>query len=962
MEKSPNLNNSKTKYNGEPLRGDSINSERKTESKTDSPFFNNKNNDHDFLADALDSLIPLEELNGISYFIVPNLKILHKMAVLALRIMNLIFNSSQATSEKETLLTLLYGKKEMSGINKTSSNETDVHENFSQLVSLFLKLWFGHFNKKAFNNADPSSTYNINQIKKKDVFLSYSDVFEIFNKYPVYDDLLLLPTPLLYNQFLFFFHNNKLIVEANLEMELRANHINNDVNGNSSNVNGNDNSINNDFFTTINNSSVNNTTAFELFMKNMNLQKDADFSVNFPEFSNNDNTSLLEEELFESESYSAHNYINTVLSIPFKVQYHMFQLLQKINFCMFMLISLRLTPHDLTVVDKFAMEAMNGNIQPIRNSKKFKPNNNLTASQLQLQNLNKCNSNEDYYSGKGTFRFFELDTKKLIESSGLINSATAKLISDRAIISDGDSYQIFMDEYQSRLYNSMYDGNSVRSIKKLMKGHINILVEFKTQVFIYELEKYNLFKFHNFESDLSNNTNEETEILNGVFDIDKVVSVIKYLKKTQDRNVINGTEQTLIDKLKIRKSNIGKKICLNDDFSKLVNIQDLIKHYEWFDFVVLFVQFLQKKFFQMNLPNTHTASSSASRLNPNLSSAINKKNKEVEANSLVNLFNTNQSSASTIFYSNSNTNSVVTTPMEYFSEPSTPQCNTHYSGSANSSVGPPSVRVSYSGTGATTPLYKDFNGQISQQNGYVHSPQNSVSTHLMSPAIFLTTNDTTTPSRQDIIATEKESPLISMANGITANVKRKVSRNLWTKEEENALIQGLKICGPSWSQILELYGTGGSVSEALKNRKDLQLKDKARNWKVWLYSSDIRTIPPYFHKVTGGVERSVTGGYKIKRLMFLNNNNNNNTQQTPCKATAKSESVPATPKAPTPGKRKNYKSISLKLEKFLYKQEDLALAQQIQNKYGTNFIISEDVDIETFNSELIKEIEELKIR
>lgn len=938
MDASDDLKGIKRNYNGEPIE---FKSSSHKQPQDDAESMENIEN-LDFLADSLESLMRLEKLDEISHFIVPNLKILHKMAILALRIMNLIFSSSQATSEKESLLTLLYGKKAEFDDSKDSDG-TDSHESFEQLLSLFMKLWFGHFNKKAYNFMDESTAYSISQIKKKDVFLSYGDVFEIFKKYPIYDDLLLLPTPLLYNQFLFFFHNNKSIVEANLEMELRANHINNDVNGNISRAN----SHNADPFLLMNNNSINNTAAFELFIKNMDFQKDSDFGDSHAGLPKNDEN-LLDDDLFDNGLHNTHSYSNNVLSIPFKVQYHMFQLLQKINFCMFMLMSLRLTPHDLTVVDKFSMEAMNGNIQPIRNSKKFKPNSNLTVSQIQLQNLNKCNADGDFASANGAYRFFELDTKKLIESSGMLDPTTAGHINDKALISDGDTYQIFMDEYQTRLYNSMYDGNSVRSIKKIMKGHINIFVEFKTQVFVYELEKYNIFKKHNSQQGLLNIGNDETGILNNVFDMDKVIADIQYLKKPQDRNIINGTEQTLIDKLKIRRSNISKKISLNDDFSRLINIQDLIKHYEWFDFVVLFVQFLQKKFFQI----------SSSKV---IISAAEKTRKFIDGSHLANMFASTSSSASTIFSNNSNSNSVASTPMEYFSAPSTPQCNTHYSFSANSSVGPPSVKINGGSTCTATPLCKNSNSRMSLQSGNGPSPKNSTSPILMPPAIFLTANNTPTQYKPDGITSEKGSPLISMNSVISKNTKRSVSRNLWTKEEETALIQGLKICGPSWSQILELYGTGGFVSEALKNRKDLQLKDKARNWKVWLYSSDIKTIPPYFYKVTGGVERSVTGGYKIKRLLFLNNcgGNSEHLSNTP-------KAVSRTPKSATPGKKKdmnkkkNYKGIALKLDKFLYKDEDVALAKRVEIKYGTNFILSQSMDIKDFNFELMQEINELK--
>ncbi|CCJ29192.1 unnamed protein product [Pneumocystis jirovecii] len=54
-------------------------------------------------------------------------------------------------------------------------------------------------------------------------------------------------------------------------------------------------------------------------------------------------------------------------------------------------------------------------------------------------------------------------------------------------------------------------------------------------------------------------------------------------------------------------------------------------------------------------------------------------------------------------------------------------------------------------------------------------------------------------------------------------------RRPWSKEEEQALFAGLdQVKGPHWSQILTLYGAGGTISEALKDRNQVQLKDKAR--------------------------------------------------------------------------------------------------------------------------------------
>ncbi|EFR00269.1 telomeric DNA-binding factor trf1 [Nannizzia gypsea CBS 118893] len=76
-------------------------------------------------------------------------------------------------------------------------------------------------------------------------------------------------------------------------------------------------------------------------------------------------------------------------------------------------------------------------------------------------------------------------------------------------------------------------------------------------------------------------------------------------------------------------------------------------------------------------------------------------------------------------------------------------------------------------------------------------------------------------------------------------------RRPWTTEEENALMAGLdRVKGPHWSQILSMFGPGGTISEALKDRNQVQLKDKARNLKLFFLKSGIE-VPYYLKFVTG---------------------------------------------------------------------------------------------------------------
>ncbi|KAL8974196.1 MAG: hypothetical protein Q9197_001570 [Variospora fuerteventurae] len=76
-------------------------------------------------------------------------------------------------------------------------------------------------------------------------------------------------------------------------------------------------------------------------------------------------------------------------------------------------------------------------------------------------------------------------------------------------------------------------------------------------------------------------------------------------------------------------------------------------------------------------------------------------------------------------------------------------------------------------------------------------------------------------------------------------------RRPWTQEEENALMHGLDhVKGPHWSQILAMYGPGGTLNETLKDRNQVQLKDKARNLKLFFLKSGIE-VPYYLQFVTG---------------------------------------------------------------------------------------------------------------
>ena len=84
-------------------------------------------------------------------------------------------------------------------------------------------------------------------------------------------------------------------------------------------------------------------------------------------------------------------------------------------------------------------------------------------------------------------------------------------------------------------------------------------------------------------------------------------------------------------------------------------------------------------------------------------------------------------------------------------------------------------------------------------------------------------------------------------------------RRPWTTEEENALMAGLdRVRGPHWSQILAMFGPGGTINESLKDRNQVQLKDKARNLKLFFLKSGIE-VPYYLKYVTGDLKTRAPG-------------------------------------------------------------------------------------------------------
>lgn len=116
------------------------------------------------------------------------------------------------------------------------------------------------------------------------------------------------------------------------------------------------------------------------------------------------------------------------------------------------------------------------------------------------------------------------------------------------------------------------------------------------------------------------------------------------------------------------------------------------------------------------------------------------------------------------------------------------------------------------------------------------------------------TNETFNDLTNSLLPSEIQEQQIHIKLNPRANSNKNLQRRPWTREEEKALRHALELKGPQWSTILELFGNGGKISESLKNRTQVQLKDKARNWKMFFLKNGL-PIPSYLQRVTGDLDR-----------------------------------------------------------------------------------------------------------
>ncbi|KAJ6144572.1 hypothetical protein N7470_008467 [Penicillium chermesinum] len=187
------------------------------------------------------------------------------------------------------------------------------------------------------------------------------------------------------------------------------------------------------------------------------------------------------------------------------------------------------------------------------------------------------------------------------------------------------------------------------------------------------------------------------------------------------------------------------------------------------------------------------------------------------------------------------------------SSKTTPPLNNHSNNTTSSllcsnisiALPPPGGYQQQSPLPSATPTFQQYNPNAAQS---MQARQNGISTNFYYPPehphVSQTQPTQVLYERARMAASAKSSPA-SRKSGLPSQ------RRPWTMEEESALMAGLdRVKGPHWSQILAMFGPGGVISEALKDRNQVQLKDKARNLKLFFLKSGIE-VPYYLKFVTG---------------------------------------------------------------------------------------------------------------
>ena len=158
-----------------------------------------------------------------------------------------------------------------------------------------------------------------------------------------------------------------------------------------------------------------------------------------------------------------------------------------------------------------------------------------------------------------------------------------------------------------------------------------------------------------------------------------------------------------------------------------------------------------------------------------------------------------------------------------------PEIQFHFENTLHPNV--PGPQWSYHTAGQSGYMYDQWGAPLNDSN-YVPFPTQSAPTSVLY-------------ERARVVASSKSS------SSSVRKAGQPSQRRPWTLEEENALMAGLdRVKGPHWSQILAMFGRGGTISEILKDRGQVQLKDKARNLKLFFLKNSIE-VPYYLQFVTG---------------------------------------------------------------------------------------------------------------
>ncbi|KAK3392433.1 telomere repeat binding factor-domain-containing protein [Sordaria brevicollis] len=158
--------------------------------------------------------------------------------------------------------------------------------------------------------------------------------------------------------------------------------------------------------------------------------------------------------------------------------------------------------------------------------------------------------------------------------------------------------------------------------------------------------------------------------------------------------------------------------------------------------------------------------------------------------------------------------------------------------------------------GQVHPQYHNLN-QL--QNATYHQyPQASPSNTVMGTA----GNETLPPNQScptSVLYEKARQAAVAKSSSTTRREGLHSTRRPWTPDEEKALMLGLDLVkGPHWSQILSLFGQHGTISDILKDRTQVQLKDKARNLKLFFLKTNSE-MPYYLQSVTGELKTRAPG-------------------------------------------------------------------------------------------------------